>query len=172
MGIDMPVHLANLAQNLIMLNEFDRLNPFDVFGSKTFNDVGDITRTPSFGLDKPKQLPVPFLSLRNRPSFDPDKTNLIEGQLFGIEAGVTTIGIGEDRNNRVDAKGAARLIQYLTGARQYKMNEEYGEIGKNINVRNDILELKKLLKRASKEKDERKVEDIKKIMDEYLEMAK
>lgn len=34
LGIRMPVHLAKLAQNLVMLSELDRLNPAGMFGEK------------------------------------------------------------------------------------------------------------------------------------------
>ena len=44
-GVRMPVHLAKLAQNLVMLSELDRLNPAGVFGEKTRDAEGKVTRT-------------------------------------------------------------------------------------------------------------------------------
>lgn len=45
MGVRMPAHLAKLAQNLVMLSELDRLNPAGVFGEKTRDAEGKVTRT-------------------------------------------------------------------------------------------------------------------------------
>src|SRR3990167_7685024 len=48
----MPVHLAHLARNIIMLNELDRLNPWNMFGIGQVNfETGEVTRTPSFGME-------------------------------------------------------------------------------------------------------------------------
>ena len=45
LGIRMPVHLAKLAQNLVMLSELDRLNPAGMFGEKTRSPEGEVTQT-------------------------------------------------------------------------------------------------------------------------------
>ena len=44
-GIKMPVHLAKLAQNLVMLSELDRLNPGGMFGEATRDESGTVERT-------------------------------------------------------------------------------------------------------------------------------
>tara|TARA_R110000824_G_scaffold51932_2_gene144417 strand:- start:128 stop:2914 length:2787 start_codon:yes stop_codon:yes gene_type:complete len=48
LGVRMPVHLAKLAQNLVMLSEFDRLNPSGMFGEAIRDDRGRIHRTTSY----------------------------------------------------------------------------------------------------------------------------
>ena len=48
LGVRMPVHLAKLAQNLVMLSEFDRLNPSGMFGEAIRDDRGRIQRTTSY----------------------------------------------------------------------------------------------------------------------------
>jgi hypothetical protein len=46
LGVKMPVHLAKLASNIVMLNEIDRANPGGVFGTRTKDPVtGEITTT-------------------------------------------------------------------------------------------------------------------------------
>jgi hypothetical protein len=45
LGIRMPVHLAKLAQNMVMLSELDRLNPAGMFGEKTRSPEGEVTQT-------------------------------------------------------------------------------------------------------------------------------
>ena len=45
LGVRMPVHLAKLGQNLVMLSEFDRLNPFGVFGERTRTPEGKEEKT-------------------------------------------------------------------------------------------------------------------------------
>lgn len=57
LGIKMPVHLAKLASNIIMLNEIDRANPGSIFGSRTEDPLtGAITTTNSFfGLGTPRE---------------------------------------------------------------------------------------------------------------------
>ena len=47
-GIRMPVHLAKLAQNLIMLSELDRLNPRGMFGEATRTEGARPERTESW----------------------------------------------------------------------------------------------------------------------------
>ena len=47
LGVRMPVHLAKAAQNLVMLSEFDRLNPFDVFGKSERLPSGKVERGPA-----------------------------------------------------------------------------------------------------------------------------
>ena len=57
LGVPMPVHLAKLASNLIMLNEIDRANPGSIFGSRTVDPITkEVTTTNSFfGLGTPRE---------------------------------------------------------------------------------------------------------------------
>jgi len=45
LGMRMPVHIAKLAQNLVMLSEIDRLNPDGVFGERLRQPDGSTTTT-------------------------------------------------------------------------------------------------------------------------------
>jgi hypothetical protein len=57
MGVPMPVHLAKLASNIIMLNEIDRANPGSIFGSRMVDPVTkEVTTLNSFlGLGTPRE---------------------------------------------------------------------------------------------------------------------
>jgi hypothetical protein len=57
LGVPMPVHLAKLASNLIMLNELDRANPGSIFGSRTVDPITkEVTTLNSFlGLGTPRE---------------------------------------------------------------------------------------------------------------------
>jgi hypothetical protein len=57
LGVPMPVHLAKLASNLIMLNEIDRANPGSIFGSRTVDPITkEVTTLNSFlGLGTPRE---------------------------------------------------------------------------------------------------------------------
>ena len=45
LGMRMPVHIAKLAQNLVMLSELDRLNPDGMFGERTRKPDGEVVTT-------------------------------------------------------------------------------------------------------------------------------
>ena len=57
LGIEMPVHLAKLLSNIIMINEIDRANPGTIFGSRFVDPLtGEVTTTNSFfGLGTPRE---------------------------------------------------------------------------------------------------------------------
>jgi hypothetical protein len=57
LGISMPVWLAKVGSNLIMLNEIDRANPGTIFGSRTVDPITkEVTTTNSFfGLGTPRE---------------------------------------------------------------------------------------------------------------------
>jgi hypothetical protein len=57
LGIKMPVHLAKLLSNVIMLNEIDRANPGTIFGSRTVDPITkEVTTLNSFlGLGTPRE---------------------------------------------------------------------------------------------------------------------
>ena len=60
LGVRMPVHLAKLAQNLVMLSEIDRLNPRGMFGEATRTDTGAVDRTTSiFGATRESRIDQP-----------------------------------------------------------------------------------------------------------------
>ena len=47
LGVRMPKRIVKLAENLVPIAEFNRLNPFGVFGEALLKDTGEIERTPS-----------------------------------------------------------------------------------------------------------------------------
>ena len=57
LGVPMPVHLAKLASNIIVLNELDRANPGSIFGSRIVDPVTkEVTTLNSFlGLGTPRE---------------------------------------------------------------------------------------------------------------------
>jgi hypothetical protein len=57
LGIPMPVHLAKLASNIIVLNEIDRANPGSIFGSRIVDPITkEVTTLNSFlGLGTPRE---------------------------------------------------------------------------------------------------------------------
>ena len=57
LGVKMPVHLAKLLSNIVMLNEIDRANPGAIFGSRMTDPItGEVTTTNSFfGLGTPRE---------------------------------------------------------------------------------------------------------------------
>lgn len=57
LGIPMPVHLAKLGSNIIMLNEIDRANPGSIFGTRTVDPITkEVTTLNSFfGLGTPRE---------------------------------------------------------------------------------------------------------------------
>ena len=47
MGIELPVHVAKLLSNIVMLNEIDRANPGGIFGTRSVDPVTkEVTTTP------------------------------------------------------------------------------------------------------------------------------
>ena len=57
LGIPVPVHLAKLASNIIVLNEIDRANPGSIFGSRIVDPITkEVTTLNSFlGLGTPRE---------------------------------------------------------------------------------------------------------------------
>ena len=57
LGVPMPVHLAKLASNIIVLNELDRANPGSIFGSRIVDPITkEVTTLNSFlGLGTPRE---------------------------------------------------------------------------------------------------------------------
>jgi hypothetical protein len=61
LGISMPIHLAKLLSNIVLINEVDRTNPFDMFGERTVDKVtGEVTTKPSiFGQERESRVDLP-----------------------------------------------------------------------------------------------------------------
>jgi len=53
LGVKMPVRLVHLARNIVMLNEFDRANPFNIFGQNQVDPItGERVTGRSYGMEK------------------------------------------------------------------------------------------------------------------------
>ncbi len=105
LGVRMPVHLAHLAKNLVMLNELDRANPGGIFGTSTYNPAtGERERTrPIWGgavrenrtdLPAPGRLVQYLFGLREFP-FNPERTqrwkrNQMERDLAALKRELTS----------------------------------------------------------------------------------
>lgn len=61
LGIKMPVHLAKLLSNIVLISELDRTNPGGIFGTRERNlQTGDITQTESiFGVSREGRVDLP-----------------------------------------------------------------------------------------------------------------
>ena len=135
LGISMPVHLAKLAQNLVMLSEIDRLNPMTKpsrFGGRAM--FGEATRTPE-GTVK-----------RTRAAFKPP---------WQEEA--------TWRESRVDQPISMRLLQYLVGLRPYEAKED-AKKWENMRMFKDYKELISLLRKAAMSNKYGKIEEIKRVI--------
>ena len=50
LGVRMPVHLAHLMRNIVVLNEIDRANPANLFGERKYDpDTGTYKATRAYG---------------------------------------------------------------------------------------------------------------------------
>lgn len=155
MGVRMPVHLAHLARNLIMLNEIDRANPANVFGVSRYDEAtGERTRTGSFGLDQEKTISVPGFGIRRGTT---------EGE--AIQRGDMKFGIGTPREERTDLSGSARLIQYLFGVRVYNVDEQSGEVKNIQKFKRDISKLKSMLRSSALQSKTRETEELLEAID-------
>ncbi len=61
LGVKMPVHLAKLLSNIVLISELDRTNPGGIFGTRERNlQTGEITTTPSiFGESREARVDLP-----------------------------------------------------------------------------------------------------------------
>ena len=61
LGVPMPIHLAKLLSNIVLLSEVDRLNPGGIFGTREKNvQTGEIKSTPSiFGVERESRTDLP-----------------------------------------------------------------------------------------------------------------
>jgi hypothetical protein len=101
LGVKMPVHLAKLLSNVIMLNEIDRANPGSIFGSRTVDPItGEVTTLNSFlGLGTPRE----------------SRTDLPEEQrLTQYLTGIRVFDINMDDQEYKQALQMKRDIQALT----------------------------------------------------------
>ena len=122
MGIRMPAKHAHLLKNLVMLNEIDRLNPFNIFGEATVTESAEYERTPSFNLKETKSVNIPLLG---------------------------TYSAGNPRESRTDLPFKERWLQYSLGFRPYDLNISNQNLLKLYTLERDIqgisdLALKKL----------------------------
>jgi hypothetical protein len=148
LGVRIPVRLAKLGRNIIILNELDRANPGNVFGRSTKDDETDkFIRTRSFGLEAEKGFVVP------------DDVPLVGG---------ATVGIGTPRESRTDLPGKERLLQYLLGVRSYNVDEESGKIGNLISFRKDARELLNILRSAGRNGRSRQADEAMDALNEHL----
>jgi hypothetical protein len=73
LGIKMPVHLAKLLSNVIMINEIDRANPGTIFGSRTVDPITkEVTTLNSFlglGTTRESRTDLEFIFLHPKFSF-------------------------------------------------------------------------------------------------------
>lgn len=122
LGIRMPVEAVHSLRNLVMLNEIDRANPGGIFGTSSYNRAtGERTRTRSYGMDDFQKW----------------------GELFDVP-----IGPGAIREARTDLESAPRLLQYLSGIREYPFSPTQEEKIAIYKYKEEIGSLKKQLKRA------------------------
>jgi hypothetical protein len=61
LGVSMPVHLAKLLSNIVLINEVDRTNPGGIFGERTVDKVtGNVTTKQSiFGQERESRVDLP-----------------------------------------------------------------------------------------------------------------
>ena len=156
LGVRMPVHLAHVARNLIMLNEIDRANPGNVFGKSTYDaETETRTRTNSFGMGAEQTLTVPGIGLRK--GSEEDKY---------LQIGDMKFGVGTPREERTDLSGSSRLLQYLFGFRLYNVNEGSNEIRNIRAFEGDIRKLKTLLSSAARQNKTREMEELSVALDQ------
>ena len=103
LGVQMPVKVAHLLKNFVLLGQIDRANPGNIFGGK--DEEGKTTR--AFGMEDSLSIDVP------------DWVPFAGGETFGI---------GAARENRMDLPGLERLMQYAFGARTYAFKPDSEEI--------------------------------------------
>ena len=152
MGVRMPVHLAHLAKNLIMLNEIDRANPFNVFGKSTYDpETGKRERTNSFGMEQERSFSIPLPSYRRRPE---NETIWPSGK---VDKGA--FGVGTPREARTDLPGIERFMQYMFGIRPYTVDQEKGKVAKYAKFKQDAVNLRRLLAKEKKAEKKRAAQE-------------
>ena len=158
MGVRMPVHLAHVARNLVMLNEIDRANPGNIFGESTYDEkTGKRTRTRSFGIEE-KNIEIPGIGYRKSP-----------GGKYEAQTGEMKFGIGTPREERTDLPGMSRLLQYLFGFRLYNVNEEMGAVKNVRKFQSDLRQLKKLTGSAAASGKDRQMQELEEALDKAIE---
>lgn len=103
-GIELPIHLAKLISNVVVLNEIDRLNPAGIFGTRQKDiKTGEITQTPSvFGATRETRM-------------DMDENQRITQALFGIR--VLDLNLSE-----VEMQKAKKLKSDINAAKGFVRN--------------------------------------------------
>jgi len=121
LGVRMPKRTAHLLKNLVMLNELDRLNPFDIFGEATVTESGEYKRTPSYGLEETKSVDLPL--------------------------GLGTYSVGHPREERTDIPVRQRWLQYSFGFRPHEVDVSNQRVLNILNIKRELQEAKALAKR-------------------------
>lgn len=102
-GIEMPVHLAKLISNIVVLNEIDRLNPNGIFGTRQKDPkTGEIISTPSiFGTTRETRM-------------DLQEEQRVNQALFGIrvlDLNLSDIDLQKAKAMRSDLNAAKGLVR-------------------------------------------------------------
>jgi hypothetical protein len=134
LGMRVPVPLAHLAQNLVMVSELDRLNPGGVFGE---NLAVPKDATP----EEIKKIQDSRYA-KFKPFWQEEKTQ---------------------RASRTDAPVSFRLLQYLAGIRPYEVEAD-AEKWEKLSIVSDIRKLQRFLMKEARKNNVQNVEQIKKLM--------
>jgi len=147
LGIRMPVRMAHFAQLLVPIAEFNRANPWGMFGEATKDDeTGEWTRTKSWGLEQ--------------PLFGFTIPDILPG------SGKYEFG-GTPRESTRDQPRAVRLLQYTLGLRPYYVGEASGRQYAIKAFNKDKNSLNYYLNKAIKDGKSRRAEEIKILLQQW-----
>ena len=147
LGIRMPVRMAHFAQLLVHIAEFNRSNPWGMFGEATKDEeTGEWTRTKSWGLEQPL---VGF----EIPDWLPGSGKYEFG--------------GVERESTRDQPRAVRLLQYTLGLRPYYVGEASGRQYAIKAFNKDKNSLKYYLNKAIKDGKSRRAEELKVLLEQW-----
>jgi len=148
LGVRMPVHMANFAQLLVPIAEFNRANPFGMFGEATKDDdTGEWIRTKSWGMDQPlAEFKIP------------------EG--LPVVGGQWAVG-GTPRESTRDQPAGIRLLQYSLGLRPYYVSEGEGRIYNIKAFNKDKNSLKYYLRQAIRRGQSRRAQEVLVLLEQW-----
>lgn len=103
LGVEMPVHLAKLLSNIVLIAEVDRLNPAGIFGTRQKDiKTGEVTTTPSiFGAQRESRM-------------DLQEDQRINQALFGIrvlDINLSDIDLQKAQKIRSDIEAAKGFVR-------------------------------------------------------------